>query len=307
MGTRVLKGSGTIDAMFATDSRVCRFSSAWSMGLWAATFGQIGLLWYRWSSWPRSRPRSEVGGGPGSSGLRGGLGVAGATHFPRLVLSYLMPTYWLDVAYDGSGWGLASQPGLRTVQGEIEAALARALRAEVVTVAAGRTDAGVHARQQVMSFKLPCQPTAHGCSTPSRASFIPRSFAALAEVEDGFDARHSATARTYRYRINNRPCANPWAQQAVWHVPEPSTSVRWMSAPGVLIGDHDFAAFCRASSAGGTRRRITMRIWREDELLTSTVRAGSFCHQMVRSIVGLSVEIGRGRRQPRDGRSARFR
>ena len=128
--------------------------------------------------------------------------------------------YWLDVAYDGSGWGSPSA-GTADGAGEIEAALARALRAEVVTVAAGRTDAGVHARQQVMSFAArpaDCARLLHSLTGQLHPEIVP---AALAEVEDGFDARHSATARTYRYRINNRPCANPWAQQAVWHVPEP--------------------------------------------------------------------------------------
>lgn len=213
-----------------------------------------------------------------------------------------MPKYRLDLAYDGAGFrGLARQPGLRTVQGEVENALARALRTEIIAVAAGRTDAGVHARQQVMSFELDgpadCERLLKSLAGQLHPEIVPR---ALVQVEDSFDARHSAVSRTYRYQILNEPFANPIARQAVWHVSDPLDLEAMNVAVKRLIGEHDFAAFCRASSAGGTVRKVVQAEWSKEELVSLIVKANSFCHQMIRSIVGLAVDIGRGRRQPEE-------
>ena len=213
-----------------------------------------------------------------------------------------MPTYRLDLAYDGSSFhGLARQPGLRTVQGAVEDALARTLRTAVLTVAAGRTDAGVHARQQVMSFKLD-EPTngerlLKSLTGQLQPEIVPL---ALVPVDDTFDARHSARSRTYRYQIRNEPFADPLARQAVWHVPGPLDVEAMNLAVKGLIGEHDFAAFCRASSAGGTTRNVLRAEWSKDDLVSLMINASSFCHQMVRSVVGLSVDIGRHLRRPEE-------
>jgi tRNA pseudouridine38-40 synthase len=209
-----------------------------------------------------------------------------------------MPTYRLDLAYDGAGFhGLARQPGQRTIQGEVEQAIFRALRMEVLTVAAGRTDAGVHARQQVLSFKLDemisCERLLRSLQGQLAPEVVPFS---LGPVADDFDARHSAIARTYLYRVDNRDVANPWSRQAVWHLAAPLDVAAMDEAVQAVVGEHDFAAFCRASSAGGTIRRVEEAHWEAKDLVVLTIRARSFCHQMVRSLVGLSTEIGRGKR-----------
>ncbi|MGI8515732.1 MAG: tRNA pseudouridine(38-40) synthase TruA [Acidimicrobiia bacterium] len=210
-----------------------------------------------------------------------------------------MPRYRLDLAYDGTGFrGLARQPGLRTVQGEIEGALTRTLRTEVTTVAAGRTDAGVHARQQVMSFDLveeaDCPRLLKSLVGQLHPEIVPF---ALERVTDAFDARHSAVSREYRYQIGNEPYADPIGRHAVWHVPDPLDVEAMNIAAKFLIGQHDFASFCRATSAGGTVRTVLDAAWVSEALVTFTVKANAFCHQMIRSIVGLSVDIGRHRRR----------
>lgn len=213
-----------------------------------------------------------------------------------------MPKYRLDLAYDGTGFrGLARQPGLRTVQGEVEGALTRTLRTDVTTVAAGRTDAGVHARQQVMSFDLveeaDCPRLLKSLVGQLHPEIVPF---ALERVTDAFDARHSAVSREYRYQIWNELFADPIGRHAVWHVPDPLDVEAMNIAAKVLIGQHDFASFCRATSAGGTARAVLDAAWASEPLVSFMVKANAFCHQMIRSIVGLSVDIGRQRRRPEE-------
>lgn len=209
-----------------------------------------------------------------------------------------MPTYRLDLSYDGSGFrGFARQPRQRTIQGAVEEALSRALQTEVSTVGAGRTDAGVHARQQVMSFSV-----ARALDVDYLLRSIQRQLApeispySLLEVAADFDARHSARSRTYRYRIDNHLHPTPWARQAVWHHPDRLEIHPMNEAAQHIVGEHDFAAFCRAPSTGGTTRRVIEANWSEGDLVVFTAQANAFCHQMIRSLVGLFVDIGRGRR-----------
>ncbi len=211
-----------------------------------------------------------------------------------------MPIYRLDLAYDGTGFrGLARQPGLRTVQGELEAALARSLKVPVTTVAAGRTDAGVHARQQVLSFRLDEEADRVRLLKSLAGQLHPEIVPyALEQVDESFDARHSAISRSYRYQILNEPFADPLRRHTAWHVPEPLDIEAMNLATKTLIGQHDFAAFCRASSAGGTIRRVLEAGWSKDDLVSLLIKANAFCHQMIRSIVGLSVEVGQSLRPP---------
>lgn len=215
-----------------------------------------------------------------------------------------MPTYRLDLSYLGSGFrGLARQPGQRTVQGLVEESLSQVIRLSVVTVAAGRTDAGVHARQQVLSFtverELDSDRVIRSLTSTLAPEIVPLG---LHEVDSSFDARRSAKYRVYRYRILNRSQADPFRHTTVWHINEQLNVEAMDSSVGALVGEHDFAAFCRASSAGGTVRRLLSARWAlaPDDIVELTVSATAFCHQMVRSIVGFSVDVGRGRRRPEE-------
>ena len=214
----------------------------------------------------------------------------------------------LTVAYDGARFaGFARQPGQRTVQGELERALAIALRREVVTVGAGRTDAGVHALGQVVSFD------AAGDEPP--APVLSRSLNALAgegvAVRDvrvaraGFSARFDAQRREYRYRITTGPTPALFLAPVAWHARgELDTDAMRVGALH-LLGEHDFRSFCVTESAEGkrTHRRVeVLDIFAEEQLgeecLVVRVVGNAFLHSMVRTIVGTLVEVGAGRRDP---------
>jgi tRNA pseudouridine38-40 synthase len=208
-----------------------------------------------------------------------------------------VPTYRLDVAYDGSGFkGYARQEGLRTVQGELESALAIVLKGAIETSVAGRTDAGVHARGQVVSFDY------EGDVDLAR---LPRSLNGIVGPEvsvhsvsvapDGFSARFSATWRRYRYLIDMRPSPDPLTRAFVWHLGRDLDIAAMRSAGAGFVGEHDFSAFCRSVEGGSNVRRVTELTIEEGEgLLSAWVQANAFCHQMVRSVVGYLYDVGRG-------------
>jgi tRNA pseudouridine38-40 synthase len=211
-----------------------------------------------------------------------------------------MPVYRLELSYDGSGFhGFARQPGVRTAQGEVEAALARVLHLAVETIGAGRTDSGVHARGQVMSFVvveelelLRLQRSLNGLLGPEIVVNT------LTQETPGFDARFAAVWREYRYRVLNTPLPDPLQRTTTWHVADALDMGAMNEAASHLLGEHNFASFCRQPAAGTTIRNVMSAIWnRHDSLVELTIRANAFCHQMVRSLVGLMVEIGRGRRE----------
>lgn len=210
-----------------------------------------------------------------------------------------MPTYRLDLAYDGSAFrGYAANAGVRTVQGVLEDALAIALRRPVETSVAGRTDAGVHARGQVVSFAV------EEAIDPARLQRSLNSLLApevvarqVAEVPDGFDARRSALRRSYRYLVDDGPVPDPARRWTVWHVGFPLDAAAMDGACGAFVGEHDFASLCRTAEGGTTVRRVLSAAWERaaDGPLVFSVSATAFCHQMVRSMVALCVEVGRGR------------
>jgi tRNA pseudouridine38-40 synthase len=236
-------------------------------------------------------------------------------------------TRWrLLVAYDGRPFrGVAAQPGLPTVVGTLAAALARTLRLPeppAMTVA-GRTDAGVHARGQVLHVDLPATlPDVRGPDGPRPIGpdelrrALNRQVApsvVVREVEPappGFDARRSATARRYRYLVWNAPVPDPLLAPVSWHVAEPLDLRGMANAADAVIGEHDFRAFCRRPPGTGPDqalvRRVTDAGWSvpggpevadagPGRLLRFEIEAGSFCHQMVRSLVAVLVDVGRGR------------
>jgi tRNA pseudouridine38-40 synthase len=213
----------------------------------------------------------------------------------------------MTLAYDGRGFhGFAAQAGdVRTVAGVLGAALERKLGHPVSLVAAGRTDAGVHAWGQVVSFDAPAEGfDAHGLLLSLNRALAPEVVVRTVEVAAaGFDARRSARSRCYRYTVLNRPLPDPFLAATTWHVPEPLDlgAMRLVCDP--LIGEHDFSSFCRRprSITGEVSlvRRVLEARWDEvgDDLLRFQIHASSFCQQMVRSIVGLMVAVGRGRRR----------
>jgi len=210
-----------------------------------------------------------------------------------------MPTYRLDLAYDGSGFhGYARQTDVRTVQGVIESALATVLGHEIDTTVAGRTDAGVHAEAQVVSFTTD-EPIDLDRTARSLDALVGDEIAvtSLVEAPDGFDARFSATSRSYRYLIDNRPVADPLTRHMALHVPEPLDVTAMHTAAQHFVGEHDFASLCRKAEGKTTERTVLSAGWTGDRggLITYSVTATAFCHQMVRSMVALCVEVGRGR------------
>lgn len=207
----------------------------------------------------------------------------------------------LTLAYDGTGFrGWAKQRGQRTVEGVLQDALSRFLGQPPRLSVAGRTDAGVHARGQVASFAWPSEvdlPRLHrslnGMLGPEVVVLDAR------RAPEGFDARFSATAREYRYRIDVGPWPDPFEARYVWHRPGELSIARMRAAARQLIGEHDFAAFCRKPPGGSTtmRRLERLSVSRRGDRIEVFARANAFLHQMVRSLVGTLVAVGEGRRE----------
>jgi tRNA pseudouridine38-40 synthase len=224
----------------------------------------------------------------------------------------------LVVAYHGAGFhGFAAQPGVTTVGGTLAAALAKVLRLPAVELTcAGRTDSGVHAWGQVVTFDAPAAAldrAGSGGNTPQAGLDQlqqavnklcgPAVVVREAEVVDpSFDARFSARARRYRYTIVNRPWPDPFLAPMAWHVPAALDRRAIDQACIPFVGEHDFSSFCRRpkgrpdDEVSLTRRVLSVRLEDAgDGVLHVWIEANAFCHQMVRSIVGTLVEVGRGR------------
>jgi tRNA pseudouridine38-40 synthase len=209
-------------------------------------------------------------------------------------------TIKLTVAYDGTafaGWQL--QANQRTVQGVLEEALKEIDGERVVVHAAGRTDSGVHAAGQVVSFSWTSDMS---CDVLQRAlnANLDRDVRVMRveEAPDDFNARFDPCRKTYHYAIWNERVVPPQRRHFVWHVPQPLDSDTMHDAATILIGEHDFAAF---QAAGGdvitTRRQVfASRIVRRGPEVTYEVTASGFLRHMVRNIVGTLVDIGKGRR-----------
>lgn len=218
-----------------------------------------------------------------------------------------MATVRLDIAYDGTGFrGWAAQPGLRTVQGELEAALGTILRDAVRLTVAGRTDAGVHALGQVASFET-------GAEVPAdldrRVNGLgPRDLAvnAAAVVADGFDSRRDALSRTYRYRVLAARAPSPFEQgRALWW-PHRFDREALRACAAALPGTHDFTAFTPTQTEHVRfERRILGAEWSGDDpgIAAFTITADAFMRNMVRILVGTMVEVASGRRTVESFRS----
>jgi tRNA pseudouridine38-40 synthase len=212
----------------------------------------------------------------------------------------------LDVGYDGtefSGW--ARQPGRRTVQECLESALLMALRLDAVPnlTVAGRTDAGVHARGQVVHVDVPTRAweDVAGRIVHRLRGLLPQDIR-VARVEIApphFDARFAAASRRYAYRISDDVGGvDPIRRRDVLWNPRLLDARRMNDAANLLVGEHDFASYCRRREGASTIRRLIEFSWaREaDQLLVGRVVADAFCHNMVRSLVGACIAVGEERR-----------
>jgi len=217
-----------------------------------------------------------------------------------------MHTVRLTLAYDGSGfrgWAAQRDRRLRTVEGVLTETMSEVLHEDVRFSVAGRTDAGVHARGQVASF-VTSNPLAPERIQAAINGRLGREIVVTnaARAPDGFDARFNATAREYRYRIRTAPWPDPFAGRFEWHRPGELSIAPMRAASRTLLGEHDFASFCRHPGADrSTVRRVTrLTVARQGEVVEIGIRANAFLHQMVRSIVGTLVMVGDGKRDPGD-------
>ncbi|WP_018784568.1 tRNA pseudouridine(38-40) synthase TruA [Micromonospora sp. CNB394] len=212
----------------------------------------------------------------------------------------------LDVSYDGtdfSGW--APQPERRTVAGVLMQTVDLVLGAGTATglTVAGRTDAGVHATGQVCHLDLPAAVWREheGRLLRRLARLLPPDarVRAMTEVPADFDARFSATFRRYEYRVTDAPWgAEPLRRRDTLAWPKPLDLAALNASAAGLVGEHDFAAYCRRKENATTLREVTRLDWRRDPdgILVATVQADAFCQNMVRSLVGAMLVAGDGRR-----------
>lgn len=213
----------------------------------------------------------------------------------------------LLVSYDGASYhGFAPNPGVRTVAGTLSDALEKVLGHAIELTGAGRTDRGVHAYGQVVSFDthadrfdpVGLQRSLNKLLRPAIA------IRSVERVADDFNARFSATGRVYRYSILNSPVHDPFRSRFAWHVSQPLNLAAMRQGAIGLVGAHDFSSFCRRPPTASDgyeptlARRVLATSWRDlgDDLLQFEISANAFCHQMVRAITGTLVDVGLGRR-----------
>ena len=213
-----------------------------------------------------------------------------------------MPTYKLTIEYDGTAYaGWQRQPDRPTIQHMLEEAIFRISQTLTPTIAAGRTDAGVHALGQVVSFR-------------SDRSFSPEEWTRALngvlpndicvhrtdQMEDAFHARYSAIGKTYEYRILNHPIRPALDRLRLWHIPKPLDLTALQQAAHALEGRHDFSSF--EGSPTDNRNPIcqmrALSIQTERPVIRMTLTADRFLKQMVRAIVGTLVEVAQGKRSP---------
>ncbi|HEY7856346.1 MAG TPA: tRNA pseudouridine(38-40) synthase TruA [Terriglobales bacterium] len=215
-------------------------------------------------------------------------------------------TVRLHLSYDGSDYhGWQVQPGLATIQQEVQTALALTVGEQVVVHGSGRTDAGVHALGQVAHVvlhqaRLPCANLAKALNAR-----LPPSIRIL-EARDapvGFHARHLARSKLYRYRIYREPVASPFLRRYTWHYPYPLNEAAVIAAAPAFTGRHDFRSFTATPERGAPPLGDTVReVFRSEFVrnaseLVYEIEGQGFLHHMVRNLVGFLIEIGRGARR----------
>lgn len=207
--------------------------------------------------------------------------------------------YRATLAYDGTRFhGFQRQANARpTVQGEVEGALGRISGQTIRVLGAGRTDAGVHARGQVIAFDLSWRHPKEALRDALNAC-LPADIAVLdvREAAPGFHPRYDALSRSYMYRVRVAPVRDPLERLLVWHLIRPLDLEPMQAAAACLLGEHDFSAFGTPPQGESPVRCIGAARWEEgpDGLFTFTITANAFLYRMVRTIVGTLVLVGRG-------------
>lgn len=209
-------------------------------------------------------------------------------------------TIRLTLAYDGTGfrgWARQRDPSIRTIEGVLSAQLERVLKERVKLSVAGRTDAGVHARGQVASFSTDSRVPPERLQKALNGALAPEVVILDAsKAPEGFDARFSATAREYVYGIHEAVLPDPFTARFVWHRPGHLRLGPMRDAARILVGEHDFASFCR--HPGGDRSTVRdlrkLAMGRQGDVLSIRAMANAFLHHMVRSLVGTLVAVGEG-------------
>ncbi len=206
----------------------------------------------------------------------------------------------IDLAYDGAQFhGWATQPGLRTVQGEIESTISTVLRLDVAPplTVAGRTDSGVHARGQVAHLDVDDVDPATLRRWLQRALPDDISVRRVSAAPPDFDARFSAMERRYVYRICDG-APDPLTRSSVVALRRPLDVDAMNAAADHLLGEHDFASFCKKREGATTiRTLLELSSTRHGDRIDTTVRADAFCHSMVRALMGALVAVGEGRHE----------
>ncbi len=209
------------------------------------------------------------------------------------------------VEYDGTAYaGFQIQKNKRTIQGEIERALAKVTQEEIRIVGAGRTDAGVHARGQVIAFRTAWRRSLEELQRALNA-VLPRDIAVreLAPAAEDFHPRFSAVSREYRYTIWNAPVRSPLVARFAYHFPWPLDVAAMNEAASALVGTHDFASFGRPPKGENTVRTVyRAQCTREGSFVYFDIVANAFLQRMVRSIVGTLLEVGTGKLSSSDFR-----
>jgi tRNA pseudouridine38-40 synthase len=221
-----------------------------------------------------------------------------------------MRNFKVVLAYDGSefsGWQL--QPDAPTIQGTLASAIGRVTGEKVLPQGSGRTDAGVHALAQVASFAIESGIPAENLGKALNGN-LPASIRVLevVQVGDGFHARKSARAKTYRYRVYRATICPPFLARYVWHYPYPLDEDAMAAAGGLVIGEHDFTSFAAVDPERGREdgmfsnvRKIIASSWmRQGEEFVYSVRGTGFLHHMVRNLVGTFLLVGKGTLKPGD-------
>ncbi|RJP35290.1 MAG: tRNA pseudouridine(38-40) synthase TruA [Actinobacteria bacterium] len=209
-----------------------------------------------------------------------------------------MPNYKLTLQYDGTGYkGWQKQPGLPTVQGTLEEALAAVATLDSPIYAAGRTDAGVHARGQVVNFFGTLKPSLERFPAALNAFLTPDIVVReCEEAEEGFNARRSASAREYAYYVFRGGYPSPFRRRYTYHFPGDLSADAMGDALGTVVGAHDFAAFARREEGKSSVREVyEAELLQHDDELCVRIKANAFVWMMMRMLCGSLLEVGRGR------------
>lgn len=208
----------------------------------------------------------------------------------------------LGIEYDGSGFhGWQCQENLKTVQGELESALSKIAAESIKVFCAGRTDAGVHATEQVVHFETTAKRVSRAWTVGTN-THLPSSIAVrwMKEVDEDFHARFSAKARRYRYLIYNHSLRSAlWDKRATWYYRPLDASLMHIAAQH-LLGEHDFSSFRSSQCESKTPMREVheIAVSRDGDFVVIDIQANAFLHHMVRNIAGMLMEVGSGLRKP---------